>query len=886
MSTSFASHSVAVSTLLHTLNSSSKGLTTREAARRLKTNGPNLLHATAPVRSIVILLRQLKNPLALILVVAFGISVATAHIADAIIIIASVCISAFVGFLQERKANHAIAQLTALVHHSARVLRDGVLHIKDAADVVIGDVLEVRAGEMVIADGRILSDRDLQIIEAPLTGESSPSDKQEGIVAVDTAVGDRRNMAFSGTTVARGNGRIIVTATGMNTQLGQVARLVASVEEEETPLQRQLWKLGKVVSIVLTVLIIIVFSIGVLSGVPTVDMFLTAIAMLVSAVPEGLLPALTVILAIGMQRLSRHHGLVRKMLAAETLGSITVICSDKTGTLTQGEMRVQSIQTLDATYNRAVWSDRVQSKTLPLPLSEVLKSMMICNSAVIKNPRQPVSRWQITADATEKALVIAAGEAGLRKSDIQRQFPLLDELPFDSTYKYMAVAYEQERVPGASAKMMIVKGAPERLLPRCMFINTDGRLKKLTASDRKKITARIQALTKKGYRVLMITRRSVSVSGALTHRNIQRLVLLGWCVLSDPLRAESKSTIEQCVRAGIRPVLVTGDHCFTAVAIANELGIETGVRQVMEGSALDRLTDAQLRKRVGSVNVFARVEPTHKLRIVEALQYNGEVVAMTGDGVNDAPSLKRADIGVAVGSGTDVAKETADLVLLDNNFATIVEAIRRGRTLFYNIRKVVIYCMADGLTETIIVVASVIAGLPLPLLPAQILWINLILDSSPAMALAFDEIEENVMDEAPRSPNASILDRNGLIRIGWFAAVMNSALFGIYYYFLTQSHDVVYARTITFVGFGMASLLVIYAVRGFRRSVFSINPFSNHWLILTTVLGVVLFIVALYVPFFQYLLGVVPLGAFEWIVAILYAFFGIIVYEIGKWFTR
>ncbi len=885
MNSSFVAHALSMSVVLQNTKSSIKGLSTREATKRFKKNGPNILHAAPGVWGIVVFLRQLQNPLTLILVAAFAISVATAHGSDAIIISASVMVSASVSFLQERKANRAIAQLTALVHHSARVLRDGVLHVKGADEIVVGDIVELRAGEMVVADGRIISQRILQIIEAPLTGEASPSDKQEGVFAVDTSVGDRRNMAYSGTTVARGNGRMVVTSTGMDTQIGQVAQLVADVKEEETPLQRQLWKLGKTISIVLVVLVTIVFGIGVLSGVPVIDMFLTAIAMLVSAVPEGLLPALTVILAIGMQRLSHRHALVRKMLAAETLGSVTVICTDKTGTLTQGEMRVQSIETPQVVYERPQWINKSYRNISNGALSEILTAVMLCNTAVIKNSRLGVSRWQITADATEKALVMAAGEAGLQKMELEKQFPIREELPFDSAYKYMAIVHRLPKPNGAHAWMMIAKGAPERLMPRCEFFDDNGVLTPLTSSERKKIITRITKHTRKGYRVLLIAQRVVRGLEPITHESINKLVLLGWCVLSDPLRAESKQTIEQCRQAGIRPVLVTGDHRLTAVAIAKEIGMETGVRQVMQGDVLDRLTDSQLRKIVGSVNVFARVEPKHKLRIVEALQANGEVVAMTGDGVNDAPSLKRADIGVAVGSGTDVAKETADVVLLDNNFATIVEAVRRGRILFYNIRKVVVYCLADGLTETIIIVASVMAGLPLPLLPAQILWINLILDSTPAMALAFDEIEEDVMHEVPRSPNEPILDRSAFIRIGWFAAVMNSTLFGLYYYFLQVSQNVIYARTITFLGFGMASLLLIYAVRGFRRSIFFMNPFSNRWLSCSTLLGLGLFVVALYVPFFQNLLSVIPMGVFEWSVVVAYGVFGVLVYETGKWFT-
>lgn len=877
-------YDIPVKEVFNTLKAKPSGLSNEEAVLRLQKFGPNILPEAKKLFVVTLFLHQFRNPLVYILFAALIISFATKHFVDTWIILTVILISSIVGFMQEYKANQALSKLKQMIKHKTRVLRDGKKIVVAQEEVVPGDIIFLSPGDKIPADARLIEAQNFEVVEAALTGESAPSNKRVDTMPQDTPLADRENMIYLGTVVARGKARAVIIATGQQTELGHIATLVKETEDVKTPLQKQLSHFGKIIGLTLVAVNILIFGIGILTNKPLFEMFLTSVAVVVAAVPEGLLPAMTVILAIGMQRLARHKGLVRKMLAAETLGSVSVICADKTGTLTQGEMRVAEIVTekIKISHNGKSFSQTIQPDGEDSHIV-ALKIGLLCNNAIIENPEKELKNWVIVGDPTEKALLLAGRAAGLKKGELEKVEPRIAEIPFDSEYKFMATLHKQGKKFAVYAK-----GAPEKILHLSSFVDIEGKKIALTAAKRKETRKRYEHLTGLGLRVLAVAYKlenRISTAQEFAKENLGDLVFVGLIALKDPLRPETKKTIALCQGAGIRPVIITGDHKLTAMAIVRELGIKVSQESVLEGSDLDKLSDEELQKLVEKIVIFARVEPKHKIRIVSALQVNGEVVAMTGDGVNDAPALKKADIGIAVGSGTDVAKETADLVLLDNNFRTIVEAVNRGRITFDNIRKVVLYLLTDSFSEMVIVGGSVILGLPLPILPAQILWIKLIEDTAPAMSLSFDEIDEDVMKKPPREKTEPILNNRFKALIAFYATVMDLTLFGLFYYFWKTSGNLDYARTITFVGLGLSSLFYIYAVRGLKLSIFKLNPFSNKLLTITTIVGVLLFLVAIYIPFFNNILHTVPLGIKEWLVLGTYAMLSIIVYEVGKKFT-
>ena len=859
-----------------------------DANLRLKKFGLNKLPDEKKMPLLFLFFRQFKNPLIYILFIAFVISFFTNHYIDASIILVVILISSVVGFVQEYKANQALEQLKKLVHYKARVRRNGKEVIVPQENIVPGDIIILAPGDKIPADARVLKADNFEVIEASLTGESVPSRKVVKIFQAGAPLADRENMIYLGTVVAKGKAEAAVVSTGEKTELGMVANMVKTAEDSETPLQKQIMNFGKMLGIFLVAINIIIFAVGVITGKPLFDMFLTSVAVVVAAVPEGLLPAMTIILAIGMQKLAKHNGLVRKMLAAETLGSVSVICSDKTGTLTKGEMRVSQIITESSKvshdgekFTETIHIDGEASHVIALKIG------LLSNNAIIENPKDALKDWKIVGDPTEKALLLAGRSAGFLKDVLEKEEKRIAEIPFDSEYKIMATLHKHK---GREDKKSIayLKGAPEKVLDYCAFVDVEGVKKTLTDSKKKEIFKQHKKLTSKGLRVLAVAYKvndSIIQAEDFTRENLNDFVFVGLIAVKDPLRHEAKETVKKCMEAGIRPIIVTGDHKLTTMAIVSELGIKVDKDNVMEGSDLDCLSDDELREVVKKVVIFARVEPKHKIRIVTALQLNGESVAMTGDGVNDAPALKKADIGIAIGSGTDVAKEVADLVLLDDNFSTILKAVKRGRDTFNNIRKVILYLITDGFTEIILVGGSVILGLPLPILPVQILWIKLAESAMPAMALAFDEIDENVMEKPPRDKNEPVVNKPMKKLIIFYAITMDITLFIIFITFWKVTDNFDLARTITFVGLGLSSFFYIFAVRGLSVPVFKINPFSNKLLLLSVFLGFIMLLAAVYVPFFNYILHTVPLGLTHWAVLLGFAGLSIVVYETVKRFT-
>ena len=867
------------------LKTSYFGLSGKEASSRLDKFGFNKLPEAAKLSALALFLNQFKNPLIYILFAALIISFATKHFVDAWIILAVILVSGIVGFLQEYKANKALTHLKQMVKYKAEVLRNGKEIIVAQENIVPGDIIILSPGDKVPADARLIEAHGLEVIESALTGESMPVNKNIDTLPQDTAMADRINMVYLGTVISRGKAVAVVSATGSQTEIGHIAALVKETKEGETPLQKQLIQFGKIIGIILIILNVFIFGLGILTGKPLLEMFMTSVAVVVAAVPEGLLPAMTVILAIGMQRLAKQKGLVRKMIAAETLGAVSVICSDKTGTLTQGEMRVSEIitETTKLSHDGDKFSEMIQPDGEASHII-ALRIGLLCNNAIIENPEDELHKWNIVGNSTEKALLLAGRTAGLKKEELEKKEPRVAEIPFDSEYKFMATLYKMNE--GKDNNYIIyAKGAPEKILEFSSFVDVDGKKIPLSDEKKKQIKKQYEKLTSSGLRVLAVSCKfedSSFNSDKFIENKLNDFIFVGLIALKDPLRKEAKETIKYCLQAGIKPSIITGDHKLTAMAIVSELGIKVDNSNVLEGSDLDKITDDELKKIVKKIIVFARVNPKHKIRIVSAHQSNGEVVAMTGDGINDAPALKKADIGIALGSGTDTAKETSDLVLLDNNFKTIVQAVKRGRITFNNIRKVVLYLLTDSFTEMILIGGAVIFGMPLPILPAQILWIKLIESSAPAMSLSLDEIDEDVMKEKPRKKNEPILTNKLKKLIAFYAVIMDITLFGVFYYFWKTSGDIDYARTITFAGLGFSSFFYIYSVRGLKTSILKLNPFSNKYLLLATITGIILLFVAVYTPFFNNILSTIPLGLKEWTVLLCYAILSIIVYEIGK----
>ncbi len=889
-------HSLSVKQAIKKLNTSENGLTEKEAKRVLSVRGPNELPKEKRLSSFYLLLKQFNNSVVYILIIAAVISFFTSHIFDFFFILAIILISSIIGFVQEKKADNAISKLREMIKYEIEVIRGGQEMVIFSSDIVVGDLIVLKQGDKIPADARIIESNNLKVSEAVLTGEPVPESKKSDKISPGIPLSERINMVYAGTVVVRGDARGIVSATGINTELGKISSLVSEVKEADSPLQKKIKIFTRNLVVVLVFLNFLIFLFGWFMGNDLYQMFLTSIAVIVAAIPEGLLPALVVILAVGMQRILKRGGLVKKMMAVETLGSVSVICTDKTGTLTQGEMRVDKIITEDFVVeaNSKKFKNIINEDSAPNHYLS-LKIGTSCNNVFIEGGKKSKD-FVMHGSSTEKALYLAASQAGIIKKDLDENEKRVAEIPFDSEYKFMATFHMTSKT-GRGGYMSYVKGAPEKIIDFASYIRIRNREVKFTKKHKDKIIKQYLDLTSEGLRVIAVGYKKVTKTSRLgkvlssvasdsdsvniEHDDINDLVLVGFIALADPLRPDAKESIKECLSAGIKPIIITGDHKLTAKTIANELGLKVKEENMLIGEELDKLDDDELSMRLNNVMVYARVEPRHKLRIVNLWQKRGEVVAMAGDGVNDSPAIKAADIGLALGSGTDIAKETSDLILLNDSFKIIVEAIKRGRIIFYNIKKVILYILTDSFTEMVLISGSIFFGWALPILPAQILWIKIIEDATPAMALSFDETDEDVMSEKPRA-GGSLIGKKSIGLIAFYAIIMDFSLLWLFHYYDKTYGDINYARTMTFVGLGIASLFYIYSVRGLKKSIFQINPFSNKVLTASTVLGVVMLFVAVYVPFFNQVLKTTPLLMVDWFVLLVYGFMSIIVYEIGK----
>ena len=856
------------------------GLTEREVQSRQREFGKNLLPEEKPLSRFQLFLGQFKSPLIYILVIAGIVSLffpeeemksILGRYSNSIIIFGAVFLNTIIGFFQENKTSKILSELKKIVKIKAGIIREGNKKEIDSAELVPGDIFLLRAGDKVPADGRLIETHNLKINESVLTGEWFWAEKETEVLPEKTPLADRDNMVYMGSIVEDGRGKAIVTETGSKTELGKISQMVRETKAEKTPYQKRLAFLSKIIGIVVTLICIFIFILGLVTDYKKEgkiskekfgEMFTTSVAVAVASITEGLPVAMTVILALGMQRILKRQGLVRKMMAAETLGSTSVICTDKTGTLTQAKMKVSEVYP-------------PQAKNL------ALKVAILASETFIENPDEPKEKWVIRGRPTERALLMEGIENGLDKKGLEKRESEIERLPFDPVYKYSAVL---RKISGST--ILYILGAPEKILEMSKFLNLNGKEEILNEEKISEIRKKFEELTGKGQRVLATAFRKLEEAKIKNLEELcEDLVFVGLISLHDPLRKEVKEAIKICQQAGMRPLIVTGDYKLTALAIAKEIGLPADEKNLIEGKDLEKLSEGDLQKRLKDIVIYARVDPAQKLKIIRAWQEKGEVVAMTGDGINDAPALKRADIGVALGSSCDVAKEASDLVLLNDSFSTIVAAVEEGRQILDNVRKVITYLLSDSLTEVILIAFSVISHLPfLPVLAGQILWVNLIEDSLPALALAFESKEKGVMKRKPENPKSPLLTQEMKVLIFVIGIFTDFLLFFLFVWLLGRNLPQREVRTIIFAGLAIDSLFYVFSCKNLKKNIWQINPFSNLILAFSWLWGILMLLTAIYLPFFQNLLKTVPLNLYDWGLLIALGFLNLFLIEATKFY--
>jgi Ca2+-transporting ATPase len=830
------------------------GLAADEAASRLRRYGPNALAQVGARRGVKIFLSQFTNFLVLVLIGACVVSAFLGEFVDAAAIFAIVMLNGVLGFVQEYRAEKSLKALREMAAPKASVVRDGREKVVDTRDVVPGDLVRLRAGDRVPADLRLVEEYNLQVDEAALTGESLSVEKEAGVKLDDgMPLADRRNMAYTGTVVTYGRGDGLVVATGMYTELGRIAALVQEVGDEETPLQRRLARVGKFLVWAVLVLCGVMFAAGLLRGLGAHEMFLTAVTLAVAAIPEGLPAVVTIALALGVQRMVRRHALVRRLSSVETLGSTSVICTDKTGTLTENRMVAR----------RAYVNGReVVRPDAPDDLKELLATALLCTSDFISAATAgDYSFGAGRSNPTEAALVEAALAVGVDARELGSRHEFEAEVPFDSTRKRMTAVFGRN-----GGRVAVVKGAPEIVLELCAAVREGGDERRLTPERRAEIQDVNAALAARGLRVIAVGIREIAEGVKVSPEIERELTFLGYVAIEDPPRAEVYEAVRKCRTAHVTPIMVTGDHRATAAAIAEEVGMLDRGGAVLTGRELDELSDEGLIDELEDVRVLARVTPEHKLRIVRALRARGAVVAMTGDGVNDAPALKEADIGVAMGiTGTDVSKEASDMILTDDNFATIVAAVEEGRSIYANIKKFIHFLLSCNASELLVMIVATLAGWPLPLLPIQILWVNLITDGAPALALGVDPPEVGLLLKRPRPKRAFLFDAHDLRLIPLQGLAIAAATLGSYMLVLRVfGEGLATARTFAFSVLTLSQLFHALNCRSQTRSFFALGPFSNPWLLYAVALSLLLHLGIVYIPFLQPIFHTVPLSPRDW----------------------
>lgn len=826
------------------------GLSTNTARERLARFGENALPEPKRRSLVSVFIGQFKSPLIYLLLVAAGIALTLGHASDAVVIAVVVLLNAVIGSLQEGRAERALAALRKLATHSARVLRDGKDQVIEARGVVPGDVVLVEAGDIVCADARLLDGAALQIAEAALTGESVPVSKQPGALAAETPLAERNNMIYAGTHVTAGRARGLVVATGLGTEVGRIAALAEQAVEDKTPLEARVASLGKFVIVAASLAFLSVVLIGTWRGIPLGEAFMVGISLLVGVIPEGLPVAMTIALAVGVQRMAKRKAVVRRLSAVETLGSTTVICTDKTGTLTRNEMTVTAIhlsggrelsvtgagfEPLGEFFQQTPSGRRSVDPASDSALRELLEAGVLCNDALLAGPHDEPPTWTTVGDPTEVALVVVAIKAGLLPESLRSRYPRRVELPFDPTAKLMAT---QHVVDGRSR--VVIKGAPEAVLALCGTRRRGTGTEVLDERGLAEIAEVSQRMAESALRVLAVAVvDDAEVDGRASYSAFRgRATFLGVLGQMDPPRAEVKDAVERCWAAGIRPVMVTGDHKATGYAIAKELGIARPGDLVVDGNELEAMSNQELEERARRISVFARVHPAQKLRIVEAYQKNGEVVAMTGDGVNDAPALAKADVGLAMGvTGTEVAKEAAKIVVGDDNFATIIAAVEEGRVTYQNIKKTLLLLFSTSAAEVLVLLLAMLAGYPPPFAALQILWINLVTESAITVNLVMDPAEGNEMRHSPIPRSEPLLTRRFLTRMALMVPAIVVSTLGWFVVRNAQGISEAQVRTETFTLLAICAWFNVLSCRSAHRSAFTFDLFRNKWLIGGLVLG-------------------------------------------------
>ena len=861
-------HAMDAQEVLKRLDASEEGLSEAQARERLEETGPNALQVEEGTGPFRLLLGQVHNPLIYLLAGAAVLSLLVDHAVDAAVIGGVIVLNTLLGFVQEWRAEGALAALRRMASPHARVVRDGSPKDIDASGVVPGDILILETGDRVAAGARLIWAEELQVDESALTGESVPVVKNPDTLDQDTPMADQKNMVRMSTSVTGGRGRAVVVATGMKTEIGRIAAEVRATGREDTPLQKRMHKLGMVLGIAGVAFAAGVFGLGMLRGYEVIEMLMFSVAVAVSAIPEGLPAVISVTLALGVRRMARRNAIIRRMPAVETLGSTTVICSDKTGTITKNQMTVQKIWAGGRIYEvsgegyapegeiKAEGGDA--AKDLPDDLKRLLEIGLHCNNAAVKEKE---GQWVVEGNPSEGALIVAAMKAGLEKNSDKAE--RLSEIPFSSDTKYMASIQSAEN---GGAHEAFVKGAPERILEFCSHGLIEGEAVELDGKRRNEIIALSEQFGSEALRVMAGAYRDISGgAGKLERSEIEgSLTMAGLWGMIDPPREESIEAVKEAKGAGIKPVMITGDHAVTALAIAKSVGIADDGKAVT-GKEIDGMEKPALAQAALEQGVFARVTPAHKLKIMESLKERGHIVAMTGDGVNDAPALKGADIGVAMGiAGTEVAKEAADMILTDDNFATIVHAVEEGRVIYNNLRRVVFFLLATNLGEILTLAAALVIGLDLPLTAVMVLWVNLVTDGACTVPLGMEPGHADILKRPPRDPKEFIIDRVVALRMALLTPIMAVGTIGLFWY-SKGSGGLDYARTVAFTTLAAFQWFQAFNARAAFRSIFSVGPFTNHWVLLGLGIAVTLQIGAVHSPIGQMLFGTVELSLLDWL---------------------
>jgi Ca2+-transporting ATPase len=860
-----------------------KGLSTQEAKLRLDKYGPNQLKEKKGCSPLSIFFEQFQDFIVWVLIGAAFVSGFLKEWVDTVAIIAIVILNAILGFIQEYRAEKSLAALKKLSSPTSKVIRDGQHNIIPSAELTPGDLIELEAGDNIPADSRLVwLTSNFAVQEASLTGESTPVLKT--ILSLeekkDIPLADRANMVYTGTSCASGKAKAIVCETGMQTELGKIAGMIQEIEQEATPLQRKLEQFGKWIVYLCFVLVGLVFLLEWLRGGKLIEVFLTAVSLAVAAIPEGLPAVVTIALALGVQRMVRRHALIRKLPSVETLGCATVICSDKTGTLTKNEMTVQAVYIPDFIFKvtgvgyAPIGEFLLDSKPVSIKdypgLAKTLEVGILCNGAQLV--KDGVS-FKIVGDPTEAAILSAAAKVGLWKEKLEQEFSFVEEIPFDSERKKMTILRRAQD----NRLIAFVKGAPDILLEDCISVEERGQVRPIMNADRGKILKANNDLANKALRVLAVACRVLDKTPDVYEaKSIEReLTFLGLVAMIDPPREEVKKAISECKEAGIKTVMITGDHKNTAVAIARELGFFKEDSYALTGEELDKLSDEAFFQRVERIPVYARVSPEHKLRIVRAWRKKNEVVAMTGDGVNDAPAVKEADIGVAMGiTGTDVTKEVSDMVVTDDNFASIVAAVEEGRGIYDNIKKFVHYLLSCNAGEILVMFASSLIGWPVPLLPIHILWVNLVTDGLPALALGVDSVDPKIMQRPPRRPGEAVITKpRAFLMLGQGAFIAFCSLLAFSFVLFVEKEGIGRARSAAFIVLACSQLFHSFNCRSMTESLFKIGMFTNKKLILATTVSFFLQMSVVYTPFLQKVFKTEALGLFDWFLVLVISSF-------------